>query len=353
MNRMDTALSLAEKGYQIFPSRVTFGPDGTKKTQPLVKWITANAATTLPGMIREWWNQWPDAYPCIDCGKSNIVVVDCDVKHNEHCEPDCPSGLERWTDETSDRVATASGGTHHYYRANPEHPVGVDADGKIDRHVDVRGVGGMVIVHDNGDLSTLPKAIDLKPVAESVCTRVPAGLTKPKPVELSRFDIPARPFTREAAIDFCRPAIQELKSAPHGSINDRLNDAACQFSHFVPHFFSEHDVTTWLIDAQRQAWINSGHTDDGDYSAALATIRSGLGQRRDKWQATPIASQPSDTEVQDFPEKPSPISELYLAIVRERIRREARRVIAEEERSVVATDEAVEALGQELLTFDE
>ena len=349
--RADTALTLAEKGYHIFPSRVTW-TDGKKKTEPLVTW--SMAATTLPGMIREWWKRWPNALPCIDCGKSNIVVVDCDVKHNAECIDGCQDGLARWQ-SPADILETTSGGRHYFYRADPDNPAGVDADGKIDRHVDVRGVGGMVIVHDVAAADVLPKPVDLKPVPSIVPLRVPAGLTKPKPVERPELDkildVPARSFTYDEAIDFCRPAVQDLKTADRGNINHRLNDAACQFSHFVPGFFTETEVTDWLIKAQREAWIRSGGEDDGDYSAAYATIRSGLGQQRDRWTADLILDWRSSEGTEPF-ERPQ-MSDLEREIARERVRREARRLLNEEELNAKAAPETVASIMAECLTFDE
>jgi hypothetical protein len=355
MTRLNTALELAERGYEVFPSRVIWDAEGKKKTQPYVKWITANAATMLPGMIREWWRQWPQALPCIDCGKSGIVVIDCDVKHNSECESGCADGLSRWHDDT-DSLPTSSGGRHYFYRANPEHPAGVDADGKIDRHVDVRGVGGMVIVHDVAEITGLPKPVDLKPVPERVWRSVPAGLTKPKesaPAD-QMLDIPARSFTYQEAVDFCRPAVDDLKNASKNvNINHRLNDAACQFSHFVPHIFTEEEVTEWLIKAQREAWVKSGGKDDGDYSAAYATIRSGLGQVDDPWRAELILDwSPKSPDVSE-PFEHKSISDLDREIQRERIRREARRILNEEEATRQASGDAVEKIKSDWLTFDE
>jgi hypothetical protein len=354
MNRRETALALAELGYHVFPSRVIVKPDGTKVTQPYVAW--SMASTTLPGMINSWWKRHPDAFPCIDCGKSGVVVVDCDVKHNAECEPSCPSGTVRWSDASSDSLPTRSGGTHHFYRADPDNPAGVDADGKLDRHVDVRGVGGMVIVHDVADISQLPKPVDLKPVPSVVFERVPSRASVKESIDSVKnndlFELPARPFTREAALDFCRPAMSALRSARKGSINDRLNDAACQFSHFVPHIFKEEDVTRWLLNAQREAWVASGEEDDGDYTAALATIKSGLTQKQDPWSATEIASvsEPQSTTEADF--KPQ-LSELDIAIVRERIRREARRIVDDEEASATASEDAIAQQREKFLTSDD
>lgn len=348
--RRDTALRLAKLGYKVFPSAITFGSDGKKTTKPYVKWITTKAATSSEPMISTWWDQWPNAYPCIDCGASGIVVVDCDVKHNEECNPGCPDGLARYSDQ-ADSLTTASGGKHYIYRADPENPAGVDADGKIDRHVDVRGIGGMIIVHDNADIDLLPEPENLCPVPPTIPKKVPSKLTKPVDTSLSNMlDIPARSFTYQEAVDFCRPAIDALKAAAHGSINDRLNDAASQFSHFVPTFFSEEDVTKWLIDAQRKAWIDGGGEDNGDYSAALGTIRSGLGQQSDRWRAELVLEWKKD---ETFEQSTPQLTDLDREIQRERIRREARRLLNEEELAATASQESVDSLMGEILSSEQ
>jgi hypothetical protein len=318
------------------------------------------ASTTLPGMITSWWDRHPDAFPCVDCGKSGVVVVDCDVKKSD--------GVATWKNSGEPKgavVPTRSGGEHHYYRADPKNPAGVDAGGKLFPSVDVRGVGGMVIVHDVADVASFPKVADLPPVPSVVYDRVPKEDAKVRPdaservsgapdrSEASPFELPSRSFTREAAIEnILRPLMNDLKSAPHGTINDRLNDAATGFSHFVPHFWSEEEVTRWLLNAQRKAWVASGEEDDGDYTAALATIKSGLAQKQDPWSAT-LVEPVSSTEVpvpSSDPEKPN---ELDIAIVRERIRREARRRVDDEEFNARASGEQIAAMAGKVLFSDD
>jgi hypothetical protein len=69
----------AERGYAVFPIRVTFKPDDSKSVTPLTRWREdPNGSSTDPDTIRGY--QWADAtHAGIDCGKSGIVVVDLDV----------------------------------------------------------------------------------------------------------------------------------------------------------------------------------------------------------------------------------------------------------------------------------
>ncbi len=108
------------------------------------------------------------------------------------------------------------------------------------------------------------------------------------------FSLPSqqRAFTRSQAEAFCAGAWLALRDAPRGQINERLNTAAATFSHFVPAFWSATDVTAWLIEGQRQAWVGAGGADDRDYDAATATIRSGLGQTSDRWVGVLAADAP-------------------------------------------------------------
>lgn len=58
-----------------------------------------------------------------------------------------------------------------------------------------------------------------------------------------------RLFTTQEAADFCRPAMDALRSARDGEINVRLNDAAKLLSHFTGVFWGEQEARYWLLDA--------------------------------------------------------------------------------------------------------
>ena len=77
------------------------------------------AATTDPSQIRQWWTRWPNANIGIDCGRSGLVIVDCDEKDGLH-------GIDDWYDIRLDTGATEdtwisetpSGGMHVWYKRN-------------------------------------------------------------------------------------------------------------------------------------------------------------------------------------------------------------------------------------------
>jgi hypothetical protein len=72
------ALSLAERGYHVFPCqpRQTAAHPQRLQGQP--------PATN--GKILHWWDKHPDANIGVDCGATGIVVFDIDAKHG--ADPD-------------------------------------------------------------------------------------------------------------------------------------------------------------------------------------------------------------------------------------------------------------------------
>lgn len=305
------AVSLATKGYSVFPAQVTRHADGTKDVRPWDHWAD-NSTTDLDTIA--WWfrdgHTWTDV--CIDCGKSGIVVVDLDVR-------DDGDGRQAWRELIEDHgddqpvagrvhhLETPSGGRHLYFRNDPRELIG-SRNGAWE-HVDVKGAGGMVFAYG---YVPKPEALPLRPawLAERVkvvggserSVSGPGGASadssavrtdvRPDP---DGFSVPSqmRAFTKAQAEAFCAPAWGALTSAARGTINERLNEAAVVFSHFVPEFWSAADVEGWLIEGQRQAWVAAGGRDDGDYGAATATIRSGLGQSTDPWRAIRAADAPA------------------------------------------------------------
>ncbi len=126
-----------------------------------------------------------------------------------------------------------------------------------------------------------------------------------------------RRFTLAEAMAYCQPALDALRGAADGEINNRLNDAAVRLAHFGEEFWSREA-------AERQLLAALEHT---AYDAAT-------------WQAeTTIASAYNAIATKDGPEfwrgilKPSPPTEEQMA-----------QAVAD------ASDEAVDALLAEMLT---
>lgn len=350
VGKLDRALALAEAGHYVFPATVEWRTDGTKDVKPRVKWEMASSNT--PEMIRTWWGQWPDAFPCVDCGKSGIVVVDCDTKHSvsgkDPCEIGCKNGLERWRSD-SPKYDTPSGGLHYTYRSDELNPVGIDNTGKLDRHIDVRGIGGMVIAW--GDI---PPADTLPRVPEIVTHRVPHTIRPPvtaPPIGQPSIGQPTvvRAFTDADAISFCRPAMEALANASAGNINNSLNSAAIQLSHFIPTHWNEGTAREWLLAAHATARANNGQNPAGHEDEALRTIESGFSGGRDPWKATRVDATPIEEAGQgQFPQATVDM-EAERAYLRMRANEQARERIRQERRLASAGSDLVDRMRSELL----
>lgn len=288
------ALDYAAAGISVFPARVGV-VDGRKVVQPVAKW--REASTTAPATLAGWFGPgrpWADASLCIDCGKSELVVIDLDVTGGH-------DGITAWgalmaehdsIRPTPVRSHTPSGGEHWFYREHERRVVGIDSSGKVAPGVDVRGLGGFVIAWPSedargaygaispADLATVPVVPDL--VIERMTRReaeaAPTG--KDLPPATSIWDAMPREFTRAEAVEFCKPAFAALRGAQDGEINHRLNDAAVTIGHFVPEFWTREHAVRILEDALSETAY------DGRTWRAEATIASGLGANT--WHASEV-----------------------------------------------------------------
>jgi len=72
MSKLETALKLAEVGNPVFfpckPDKRPYTANGFKN------------ASTLPDVITNWWQTWPDALIGVPTGEK-FIVVDCDLQH--------------------------------------------------------------------------------------------------------------------------------------------------------------------------------------------------------------------------------------------------------------------------------
>lgn len=122
------ALELASAGWFVFPVQ-------ERGKQPLVRWRDESTSDT--SKVSGWWDRWPEANIGIDCGKSQLAVVDYDG-----VEPPQVDTLQ----------VTTGRGVHHYFH-NAGDPVPNSAS-MIGDKIDVRGEGGYVLappsVHPSG-----------------------------------------------------------------------------------------------------------------------------------------------------------------------------------------------------------
>ncbi|MBI3960244.1 MAG: bifunctional DNA primase/polymerase [Chloroflexi bacterium] len=141
---LQTALWYAKAGWSVFPLK-----PGEKTP------VTAHGlkdATTDADTIRGWWAKWPDANIGLNCGASGLVVVDFDVHKESYGGGPLLKQLR--AEHPTTTAKTGTGGFHLLYQQPEDNPLG-NGRGALPTGVDVRGVGGYIVVapsiHPNGN----------------------------------------------------------------------------------------------------------------------------------------------------------------------------------------------------------
>jgi putative DNA primase/helicase len=113
------------------------------------KW--KDLSSNCPVQIGEWWEdeKYRGAAPAIDCGKSELVVIDPDYKNGGKI------GLQQWEalienygglPPRTPIVRTPTGGLHVYFRQRKDRePLGCSRGDLPDGGIEVKGVGGYVL----------------------------------------------------------------------------------------------------------------------------------------------------------------------------------------------------------------
>jgi Bifunctional DNA primase/polymerase, N-terminal len=202
---------------------------------PLVR-HGVNDATTDPGQLEHWWQQWPQA----NLGLATGIVFDA-------LDVDGPAGVAalRQLARTAGLrlpgpvVRTGGGGWHHWFR-----PTGLgNRPPRGLAHVDWRGIGGCVLAPPSRHISGRPYrwlvGLDQAPLAQ-----VPAALRHrldPDPPTASRLADPARPVdpTRPPALGHpygrrvLAAELAALGRATPGQRNRTLNRTAFKVYRYV------------------------------------------------------------------------------------------------------------------------
>jgi len=162
---LDTALEHIDEGHYVFPVRANKVPACEQGFK---------AAVNTPEEAEKLWRNKDAPLLGIDCGRSNIWVLDID-----------PDGLG-WLDENRDIIPetqcykTPRGGFHYVFRG---HSTIRNSSNKIIKGVDVRGIGGYVcrgtgynIIHDADVVEASPELIHLalKANSETASSQAPA-----------------------------------------------------------------------------------------------------------------------------------------------------------------------------------
>lgn len=106
---------------------------------------TANGfkdATLDEELISSWWKQWPEANIGLDCGRSNLLIIDVDPRNNGD-ETLADLELSHGRLPKTLTALTGGGGQHYYYDVNS-----VDARQRgriLGQGVELKGDGGYVV----------------------------------------------------------------------------------------------------------------------------------------------------------------------------------------------------------------
>ena len=203
---LNRALSLADKGYHVFPVRVKVDPVTGANTKA---YVTRRAdsptganwnATRDPELIRSWWGpngRFRDCMIGVSTEPSGVDLVDLDTHlEADGTRQDGPGEWKRLHPEPYPLPAavghSSSGGIHLPYRADPKRPVRTSA-GEVAPAVDTRGIGGMFVCWS----PWLPKVNELPPTPAIVQERAP-HVTPAKRTQII-IDSPATPSDDAAA----------------------------------------------------------------------------------------------------------------------------------------------------------
>ncbi|WP_342023687.1 bifunctional DNA primase/polymerase [Arthrobacter citreus] len=271
--QLQAALDAASKGYFVLPMELSSG-----RKRPLVKW--QEESTRDESTIRGWFTKWPTAGYGIDTGKSELVVVDLDIKGGKN-------GVVAWEELTevlnlpdAFTVHTTTGGQHRYFRGSQiRNSAGTVAEG-----VDIRGQGGLVVGPgsvlggktyrvDAG--SPLPRISELPKAPEALLALLTPKKRSKESQEREHTTgmlAPTRTHTEPVGSAAVYAALDRelalVREAPEGKRNDTLNRAAMNLGQLVGADLSETLVREVLASAAKAAGL--------DPQEIHRTISSGL-----------------------------------------------------------------------------
>ena len=285
---VDYARRYVKAGFYVFPLYVKQGTNGKKDVRPAVLWRQASSNSLAD--VEAWWGEdggHPTAGIGIDCGRSGLVVVDCDGL----------DGIANWEALGAPgtyNVSTPGGGIHAYYRADPAVLIGNDQDGTVATSVDIRGLGGLVIAAPTTDwrgtyewldepdlasLPTVPAVVIERMRARRTATAPPATAAAAADPEIDVDDdlfAPARrEFTVEQAKAFIKDAHTKLAGRTRG-LNGAINDFAMACAHF-PWLVDRAHCGRLVISAlgEREGWTEPDDQDRKTIGSAYLATEAG------------------------------------------------------------------------------
>jgi hypothetical protein len=263
-------LQLVTLGYAVFPL-----VEDTKIPPEGMYW--RSMATTDPAEVTSWWTKFPHDNVGIDCGKSNILVIDLD---SEEAAERFDTTWDRHEDSSWDDgrypVVETRRGWHVYFdqtsRSRASRLIGCPKQHPLGENIDVKGHGGMVLgpgsVIQGHEYALV--AGDLAKVGW--CPYWLEHMLRPRIKTMAEqrrlVHQRSKPITGWGARHMLKMAVNQISHAPPGHRNDRLNTWAYQLRNV-----EDVDVFGELMAAAEMAGLPE--------QEARATIRSGLG--RNPW----------------------------------------------------------------------
>jgi hypothetical protein len=255
------ALAFGEAGFPIFPVNVFRRGDRWRKVPYVADW--ANAATTDPKILREWWMQWPLAMPGLPLERCGLVVVDAD----RHGGVD---GVEAFRElglmPRHPVVVTKSGGEHHWFRQPPSPVTFAKWAGG-----EVLGIGRFVVGYSvpKGVMPELPKVF--WPSEDALAVQDPEECVVAHRDHHRERSTYRRTLNSRARVG---SLMRGLEHAPRGVRNHRLNTTAYIFGRMIVEgCIRTRKDAEWLL--RSGAWINGLWHEDGA-EQCRATMKSGL-----------------------------------------------------------------------------
>jgi len=284
------ALDLAQHGFYVFPCQSKVGCDGDK-TPLISSW--RESSTYDPELISQWWRRHPHALIAIDCGKSDIIVIDAD-RHSE--EVDGVANLQEILGSDlaivgCPIVETAGNGLHLYF-AQPHQDRFRNSRGALPPGIDVRGDGGYIIAPGSArllgagwvqrisspDLLEAKAASTLPQLPEKLFRRIrklnASTIRSPEAVRVEKFNqfTSSGTGSRAYALVALKEETNRLTNASRGTRNITLNSVAFRLGSFV--------ARDWLSRAEvesalKQACLLNGLSKESP-TEVQRTISSGL-----------------------------------------------------------------------------
>jgi putative DNA primase/helicase len=286
---LTAALGYAKRGWYVFPCR-------PEDKRPLTEHGFKNASLD-EGQIREWWTRHPEALIGVDCGRSGLVVIDCDVKNGV----DGPGNWLKIAAKAGFDPAealhsrTQSGGEHFIF-GDSSHGAIASSAGKLAPGIDIRANGGYVIVPPGqgavGSYQALGDWAKSPGVLPSALTDRLLELKKRPEPPTKEFLKPVDPGPNSIyGLAALGRECDEVARSSEGHRNSRLNQAAFSLGQLIAGGeLTRQEAERALREAAFQAGLEERETDRTIYSG----LEAGMLQPRSR-PAT-IRFQEGDTE---------------------------------------------------------